>query len=381
MFINKHEDLVKFVESIKDSEAIAVDTEFMREKTYYSKLCLIQIASAKTSAIIDTIALKDLSPLEEVFLNPDIVKVMHASTQDLEIFAKEFSAPVAPIFDTQVAGTLLGYQNQVGYGQLISDLLGVQLGKSDTYSDWSRRPLSPEQIEYARDDVTYLIQAYPIILNRLKENKRLAWLQDEMEKLVNPNRFEIEYDTLYQKLKRINTLRPKALLVAREVAAWREKTAQRRDIPRRWVMGDESIVEIARNAPTNPEKINATRGVRQLNNQDMKSLIEAIERGKAGDVETLPTINRPQKITAEQEVVVDLMNAVVRARALEADISHVQLALRGQLASYLTNPDDSNLNLGWRKELLGEDLDKLISGKICLSIQEGKLLIEELEGE
>ncbi len=227
----------------------------MRERTYFARLCLIQLASDDVAAIVDPLAIDDLSPLKELLTDPKVVKMFHAGSQDLEIFYRLFGVATAPVFDSQVAATLAGFPQQVGYGALVKEVMGVTLDKGDTYTDWAKRPLSDTQVEYALNDVRYLPEIRRRLLSEMEREGRIDWLAADFSRLEDPATYEVVPRELWRRVKRVSSLNRRQLAVAREVAAWREDEAQRRDVPKRWVVGDESIIEIARRAPKTADEL------------------------------------------------------------------------------------------------------------------------------
>ena len=280
MYVRDKQGLVALMEAIRGSDYLAVDTEFMRERTYYARLCLIQIATDDVTAIVDPFECTELEPLFAVLKDSGVVKVLHSAQQDLEIFYQLMGEAVRPVFDTQVAATLAGFPQQVGYGAIVKDLLGVELDKSDTYTDWAKRPLSDTQVEYAMNDVRYLGTVYHALRERLEAADRLPWLQDDFDRLGDPSSYIVEPEAQWRRLKRISSLNRRQLGILQKVTAWRELEAQRRDVPRRWVLGDESLVEVARRAPASREELAAVRGVGdKLARSAYDGVIEAVKRG------------------------------------------------------------------------------------------------------
>ena len=241
-YIASQENLEAFVRRAASSSVLAIDTEFLREKTYYANLCLIQLATDAEVAVVDPFAIEDMKVLAPLLTDSSIVKLFHAGGQDLEILYRELGVLPAPLFDTQVAATLLGHTQQIGYGPLVHSLCGVNLKKSDSFTDWSRRPLSTSQLEYAADDVIYLPKMYRIMVEKLEAKGRLHWLDNDFAAMSDPAHYESDPFERYKRLKRVGQLTRRQLSAAREVACWREVTAQERDMPRKWVLTDEQIV-------------------------------------------------------------------------------------------------------------------------------------------
>lgn len=376
MLISTSDDLRKYVQSLSGQPFVAVDTEFMREKTYYAKLCLIQIADADGNAtLIDPLAVRDVSPLVELMTNPDIVKVFHAGSQDLEIFYQLMGTPVVNHFDTQSAAALLGYRDQIGYGALVQYELGVVLSKADSFTDWSKRPLEESQMDYAVDDVVYLARMYPLLVEKLSELGRLEWLTPELREKEEPSYFEVDYPNLFWHIKKISALSPHQLAVAREVAIWRETKAQQHNIPRKWVCADETMLEIARRAPQTQEKLKGIRGVNAIALKDSANLIAVIKRGWESPQDSWPAPRKKAKAPDNLDERVDLMMALVRVRAKENNIATSLLASRGDLESFVIDSEQSPLMQGWRKTMIGQELSELARGEISFSLKDDQLII------
>lgn len=381
MYVTDAEGLGQLVESIRDVDFVALDTEFMRERTYYARLCLIQIATDEITAIVDPMVIDDIDPLLDLLSDTRITKVLHAGSQDLEIFWHLSGRVPAPVFDTQIAATLAGFPTQVGYGVLVNEIVGVSLDKSDTFTDWSRRPLSGTQIEYALNDVRYLPEVYRELYGRLGADGRLAWLEPDFDRLVDPATYEAVPEEQFRRLKRIASLKPQQLGVLMKVTAWREMEARRRDVPRRWVIGDESLVEIARRAPRDREELAAIRGVAEkLTKSSYKGLLDAIEEGMSLSQSKLPKLERRRRRALDVEGAVDLMVALVRLRAKEHDIATPLLASRSELELLAAGErEDTPLLDGWRRSIIGEELLELLDGKRSMRLVDGRLVVESCD--
>lgn len=381
LYIANQEDLVSFVERAGRSEILAVDTEFLREKTYYAKLCLLQVATDAEVAIIDPFAVHDLRVMAPLMLNEGIVKLFHAGLQDLEILYREIGVLPHPVFDTQVAAALLGHAQQIGYGALVHTTCGVALKKIDSFTDWSRRPLSDSQIDYAADDVAYLPKVYRFMTKALREKGRLKWLDHDFEDLVDPARYESDPRERFRRLKRGNQLTRKQLAAAREVAAWREVQAQRRDVPRKWVLTDEQIVEVCKREATTIDSLFMVRGVRErLPTRDARTVAALMKEAFQLPEEEWPEIDRSSRNEPNVDVELDLMNALVRLRARENDIAMQTLASHGDLCAVARGHTEGvDVLRGWRRAIVGEELLDLLAGKIKLSLKDGALAVERVE--
>lgn len=371
-YISEPQALEALVARLSSADEIFIDTEFMREKTYYARLCLIQIASRNERAIIDPLAVKDITPLAAIMSDPSIVKVFHAAGQDLEILNQQLGVVVAPVFDTQIAATLLGHPQQVGYGALVADTLNVQLDKGDSFTDWSRRPLTPQQLLYAENDVRYLVEVYDRVVAQLDEMGRRDWLTVDFEELADPATWTVVPEEMWLKVKRASTLKPRQLAVLREVAAWRELEAQTKDIPRRWVLSDESAIEVARRTPHNEHELRDIRGVGdKLSRAQVTSLLRVVEKGSLVPSDEWPRFQKRRFRSCDVEGAVDLMAALVRIRAKENDVAVPVLASRLELEAVAAGERDGlSVLQGWRRRLVGDELLSLLRGEISFHLED-----------
>lgn len=369
-YIANQENLEAFVRRAASSSVLAIDTEFLREKTYYAKLCLLQLATDTEVAVIDPFAVDDLGVLVPLLEDLSIMKLFHAAGQDLEIIYRELGVLPAPVFDTQVAATLLGHTQQIGYGPLVHSLCGVNLKKSDSFTDWSRRPLSESQLEYAADDVIYLPKMYRIMVERLQAKGRLSWLDNDFAALSDPANYVSDASTRFKRLKRVGQLSRRQLAAAREVACWRELTAQDRDLPRKWVLTDEQIVEACRREARTIDELFMVRGVREkLGTRDARAVVAAMVRGLDAPADSWPELDKPSKSEPNVDAELDLMEALVRLRARENDIAMQTLASHNELCRVARGyRDDVDVLKGWRRALIGEELLELLAGRISLSL-------------
>lgn len=373
MYISNHEELVGFCDRARSERILAVDTEFLREKTFFPKLCLIQLATPVESAAIDPLAIDDLSCVAELLEDTSITKVLHACSQDLDAIDHALSCRVTPLFDTQLAAAFLGHRMQMGYGALVEAYTGVHLPKAASLTDWSRRPLDPEQLEYAEDDVRYLPGIYERMVNDLVARDRLGWVQPEMLAIANPPALDRDPMHAYARLKRMSSLTRRQLGIAREVCAWRERRAAERDIPRKWVLSDEVIVEVCKLAPGDERRLRRVRGTEQLSGTDASAIVEAVARGRACPDDELPKAERHTRPSAELECVVDLMYALVRRVSETSGVAVQLIATRDDLYAFATNRSMSRVSSGWRRELVGTQLDRLLAGDLGLTVKDGHI--------
>ncbi len=376
-YIDTPEQLANLCIQIKKEPWLALDTEFLREKTYYPKFCLLQIATPTWVACIDPLVLPSLDELFEVIYSPSIIKVFHSCRQDLEIFYQITGKLPAPVFDTQVAAPLLGFQDNPGYAMLVSSLLNINLNKAHTRADWSKRPLTEAQIQYAADDVIYLCQIYQFIKQKLSELGRADWLQQDFSELTNPDCYEVIPEKAWLKIKGKNKLTGRQLSIVQTLAEWREKTAQSEDRPKSWLLRDELLFDMAKLQPETVTELADVRGINErVVSRYGKELCQLISSAKNRAPIPLNEKGRPVKKTQQQEAILDILTALVRIRAEENCLNPNILATRKDLEDLMFNDDDEcQLLHGWRFSMAGRELVGLIQGKLFLGIESGKLTI------
>lgn len=381
MYIATQENLAAFVERARSSSVLAIDTEFLREKTYYAKLCLLQMATDDEVVIVDPFEMDDLSVLAPLLTDERIVKLFHAAGQDLEIILREVGVLPRPVFDTQIAAALLGHTQQIGYAALVHAECGVSLKKIDSFTDWSRRPLSASQRDYAADDVVYLPRLYAGMRAALEEKGRLHWLDHDFEELSDPARYEANERERFRRLKRVSQLSRRQLSAAREVAAWRELEAQRRDVPRKWVVTDEQIVEACKREARTIDELFMVRGLSdRLSTKDARAVVSLISSALSAPPDTWPELDRCGKSEPNVNAELDLMSALVRLRAKENGIAFPTLASHDDLARVARGYREGvDLLRGWRRAIVGEELLELLDGRLALSL-DGGLKVERREG-
>jgi ribonuclease D len=373
-FIDSATELARFCTRLAASDWFAIDTEFLREKTYYPKLCLLQVATPDSVACIDPLALDHLDPLLDLIFDTGITKVMHSARQDMEIFYHLRGTAPAPVFDTQIAALLLGYPDQIGYGNLVSEVLGVNLEKLHTRADWSVRPLTQDQIGYAADDVIYLVDVYRSLHARLAERGRLEWLDEDFARLSGDALYRNAPADAWLRVKGSNRLKGAALSVLQALAEWRESRAQQRDRPRGWILRDDALIEIARHRPASLEELGRIRGlqeafIRHNGEQVLGLIVTAVRQPPA----PFPDAGTRLKPTPEQDALVDVMSAVVRVSGIEHALNPAVLATRKQLERLVCGDTEVELMHGWRRKLVGERVQALLSGELSLSVRDGKL--------
>lgn len=374
MYISTVEDLQAFCDRARTFPAVAVDTEFLRERTYHPRLCLVQVATPDECVAIDPLAIDDLSSLAALMGDPSVVKVFHACSQDMEVLLHTLGVPPAPVFDTQVAAAFLGERLQISYNGLVHAFCGVTLAKTESLTDWSRRPLSEKQLEYALDDVRYLIVAYHVIYDRLQEQGRMSWVADEVANIADRAHYVVEPREMYTRVKRITSCTRRQLAVARELAAWRETRAERSDVPRKWVMSDEVLLALVKRSPRDAADFRSIRGTEQLSEGDVSAALAAIDRGRRCPADHLPQVGHARKApSSELESVSDLMYALIRLISERSGVATAMIASRDDLMDYIDHPERSRLRDGWRFELVGSQLDDLLSGNMGLTVKDRRV--------
>ena len=378
-YIDTPGQLATLCEQIKKEPWLALDTEFLREKTYYPKFCLLQIATPEWVACIDPIALPQLESLFEAIYNPAIVKVFHSCRQDLEIFFQWTGKLPSPIFDTQVAAPLLGFQDNPGYAMLVSSLLSVNLNKAHTRADWSKRPLTEAELEYAADDVIYLCQIYQIMVQKLTALGRIDWLKNDFAELTNPALYKVDPETAWFKIKGKNKLTGKQLSIIQTLAQWREKIAQAEDRPKSWLLRAELLFDLAKLQPETVQELANVRGINERSvNRYGKELCQLITAAKNRPPVPLHEKDRSAKKSQQEEAILDILTALVRVRAEENALNPTILASRKDLEELLSNGDDEcPLLHGWRYTMAGKELVGLLKGELLLGIDSDKLAIIE----
>ncbi len=373
MYLSTQDQLEDFCQKIAGEKIVAVDTEFLRERTYFPKLCLVQVGAGGLTAAVDPILIEDLSPLARIFEDPTVTKVLHACGQDLEVLLDGMGCVCAPVFDTQLAAAFLGLRQQVSYGSLVESYCGVRLPKAESLTDWSRRPLDAEQLEYAEDDVRYLPGIYERMVAELARLDRLGWVSPEMDALCDPAKIRRDPSEAFLRLRRSGSLTRRQLAVAREACAWREGVAAERDVPRKWVVSDEVVVEVCKRTPGSLDRLRRIRGTEQLSDRDARGLIDAVARGVACPAEECPRVTKHVRPSAETEGVIDLMYAVLRLVSERSGVATQLIATRDDLLDFLQDRRRSPLSRDWRWELAGETLDRLLSGEVGLTVKAGKI--------
>jgi ribonuclease D len=377
--ITTTQDLAEACDRLARHPYITVDTEFLRETTYYPLLCVAQMASADEAVVVDAVAEGiDLKPFYELMANERVLKVFHAARQDIEIVWHEAGLIPHPIFDTQVAAMVLGYGDSISYDQLVQRITGDALDKSHRFTDWSKRPLSPAQVKYAISDVTHLRDVFQALDADLHKRGRAEWVGEEMEVLTSPDTYRVEPELAWQRLK-TRARKPKELAVLMEVAAWREREAQTRDVPRGRVLKDDVVGEIAQQAPTTVERLAGLRSLprgfeRSKWGQD---ILAAVARGLARDPKSLPKFER-QRGSGNGAATVELLKVLLRMTAERHAVAAKVIATIDELEQ-IAMDDEADVPAlhGWRRELFGEKALALKQGKLALAVEHGKVVAIE----
>jgi ribonuclease D len=384
--IAKSEDLQNLVDRLAKHSFVAVDTEFMRENTYWPDLCLIQVASSEEAAAIDPKAEGiDLKPLLDLFVkNEDILKVFHAGGQDLEIIHNLTGKVPHPLIDTQIAAKALGHGEQIGYSNLIESLLGHSLDKGARFTDWSRRPLDKRQIDYAIADVTHLATIFPRMVEKLKKTGRGAWLDEEMERLADPSSFAFEAKDAWKRLK-LPSRNPAVLGRLKALAAWRETEARSKNLPRGRIIKDDTLTEIVLHPPKTQDDLGRIRGLSAgwKNNDIGARLMSAVTSAKPLGPDELPD-REPRRpgLTKDGALVSDLLKLLLKIRAKETGVAARLIARSDDLEALAAGVrKDLKILDGWRYEQFGKDALDLVEGRLAFAIENGKLKMSRIMEE
>jgi len=375
-------DLAAFCAQIKGQPFLAVDTEFMRETTYWPKLCLIQAATPTVHAVIDPLAAGiDLTPFLEILRDPATLIVFHAARQDVEIF-NNLGAMPARLFDTQVAGMAAGFGEQIAYDALVRQMLRIEVDKSSRFTDWSRRPLSEAQLVYALGDVTHLAALFPMLRQKLEQAGRLPWVEAEMAALIEPANYDVSPENAWRRLKPRKHA-PKYMAVFKGVAAWRERTAQLRDQPRGRILKDDAIDEIAAQIPTDSEALDRLRGVPRgfSGSKFGPDLVAAVREALASPEANAPAAPKAPSVQPPQSAgaVVELLKVLLKARSEEAGVASKLIATMSDLEKIaIDDRADTPALTGWRYDAFGADALKLKRGELALVLDGARVRVVEV---
>jgi len=379
LLITKSEALAEFCGGLEHAPFITIDTEFLRETTYYPLLCVAQMASPDEAAVIDALAESiDLAPFFDLMANEKVTKVFHAARQDIEIVWNLAQKIPHPIVDTQVAAMVLGYGDSISYDQLVQRITGDTLDKSHRFTDWTRRPLSDAQITYALSDVTHLRAVYLKLTEDLEKRGRNSWVEAEMDVLTSPDTYRADPERAWERLK-TRVRKPKELAVLIEVAEWREREAQTRDVPRGRVLKDDVIGDIAVQAPTTPERLGQLRSLPKGFERSRwgEQIVDAVKRGLQRDQKTLPHLERFRP-AVNGAATVELLKVLLRMTAERHSVAAKVIATVDDLDRIAADDEaDVPAMKGWRRELFGEKALALKHGRLALAIDKGKVVTVE----
>jgi ribonuclease D len=369
--ITQTADLAEFCQRQAGAEFVAVDTEFMRDKTYWPQLCLVQVAGPEEAAAIDSLAPGiDLAPLYALLTDPKVLKVFHAARQDMEVFFHLTGKLPTPIVDTQVAAMVCGFGDSVSYETLASKLASARIDKSSRFTDWARRPLSERQLAYALSDVTHLRLAYEKLRKRIDKAGRHSWFEDEMAVLTEPRTYQADPRNMWRRLK-VRSDKPRFLALLRELAAWREEEAQRRNLPRNRVIKDESLIELAAHAPRNVEDLSHGRGLGRgfAESKQGTAILAAIERGMAVPESESPKPDPRPVLPAGIGPLVELLKVLLKSKCEQHGVAQRLIASSDDL-DLLAADDSADIPAlhGWRRDVFGEDALALKAGRIGLAV-------------
>jgi ribonuclease D len=364
---------------------MGLDTEFMRERTYRARLCLVQVATRGAVFLIDPLADVDLAPLAKMVADPVVEVVVHAGKQDLEIFYERYGVVPENVFDVQLAAGFAGHGGTLPYGRLVDVVAGVRLAKGESYSDWCKRPLSHAQMSYAADDVRYLVSVADKLKRQLAARERLEWVSEEMRRYEGPDAYRFDPATAWRRVAGRSKLSGRQLAVLKEVARWREQSASERDLPRGWVLKDPTVIEIARRAPSDHTALAAIRGINHREiERSGEAIIAAVARGQRAPLADVPA-PLAKKALIRARMIAALADAVVKARCEAAGIATELVATQGELEALLldvvTDPSRETrhrLTTGWRRELAGAAVLALARGDIAVKAVAHTPYIEEI---
>lgn len=379
LFVDNEENLSLLCEKIKNSPYLVIDTEFIREKTYRAKLCLIQIATDNIVACIDPLAINDLKPLMDIIYAEEKLKILHAARQDYEIFHDLNAKLPTPLFDTQIAASLLGFGEQIGYASLVNKTLNIELNKAHARTDWSKRPLSPAQIQYASDDVYYLKQVFPLLQQQLTQQGRSDWLTDDFKSLCQPDLYITLPQDAWKRVKGINRLRPRQLAAAKKIAHWREQVAIDKNRPRRWILADDIIIAIAQLLPTDVSQLQTVATLTKATIENSgKQILKAVKDALELSDTELPVTVKSKRLSPDQEIIADLLMTQLKLSANQQNISPTNVASKKDIEKMIIGETDIPLLKSWRYQIAGQQIQNLLSGEYSLKISSGKVLLTEI---
>lgn len=370
-FISETDTLAAFCERQANAQFITVDTEFLRDKTYWPQLCVIQIGGPNEETAIDALAEGiDLKPLFNLMKKPDLLKVFHAARQDFEIFYRLAGQLPSPVFDTQISAMVCGFGDSVGYETLVSQLAGQRVDKSMRFTDWKHRPLSKKQLDYALADVTHLRVVYERLSNLLKKNGRESWVKEELAALLDPALYKFEVKEAWRRLK-VRNPSPRMLAILREVAAWREEEAQTRDVPRNRIIRDDALLELAIQRPKSSNDLQAMRGLHggHTRGGNAEKILRAISRGAALESDQCPQVPKTRSNLPKSGPTAELLKVLLKMKCEKHSVAQKLIANSNDIDE-LAHDDNANIPAlkGWRRKIFGDDAIALKHGRIAMTV-------------
>ena len=357
LYIDTPQTLSDMCRELQNKQWLALDTEFIRDKTYYPKLALIQIASSERVFCVDPLALDNLAPLFEMLETPTITKVFHSAGQDIEVIFNRRGRIPTPIFDTQIAAALVGFGEQISYAALVQRLLGIELEKSQTRTNWMKRPLLEKQLEYAADDVRYLAELYPLTARELERLGRMDWMHEEVSGLIDPTSYRTDLSTCMYRVKGAGKLKRQALNVLNHLSIWRENQAIKRNLPRRWVLPDDVLMNLAIQQPSTLRELEKDELLdRKTAERWGRVLLELVSEAQGEPEKTWPEVRYSKKPSAEEDAALDRLWSVVCSKADALKLSPSRIVTRSDLMKYVRGEKDIPLFNGWRLSVAGQEI-------------------------
>lgn len=379
MIIQTQKELSEICKNLAKNPYLAIDTEFLRDKTYYPKLCLVQLAGPRVEACaLDPIATDlDWSPFYDLMANENVVKVFHAARQDLEIFFNEKGLLPTPIFDTQIAAMVTGFGDQVAYNGLVKELTGHSLEKNAQFTDWSQRPLSKKQMTYALNDVIYLCEVYEKIKDKLEHLGRTHWVYEETADLTSPALYENDPDKAWERIK-IRSDKPEILIILKTLAAWREREAQKRNIPKGRIIKDETLADLALYKPSKPESLKRIRSLPGdiANGKRGDEILKLVKQARESDPGTWPSRPFEPPLPRHLQPALEMLKMLLKINCAENDVAPKIIASAGDLDQFVRgeNMDGLHFLKGWRNDVFGKDARDLLAGKIGLKLEKNRII-------
>lgn len=381
-YVDSNAALASLCAALGEAEYCAIDTEFIRESTYYPELALIQVASDARLACIDPLAIDDFTPLTGLLQKAGLLKVFHSCSQDLEILYQRFGQVPAPVFDTQLAAAVLGFHHQVSYADLVRQVTGVALEKKHTRANWMRRPLSRDELDYAMDDVRYLLPVYRHLDAELENRRRRSWIESDLLAMSDPANYEVDAAQLWKRLRGVQKLKGEKLQIASDLCRWREQEAKQQNRPRRWIAKDDAIVEIARRKPASLE---ALAQIPEFSDKTARrhgeKLLAIIADAARVDPADWPRHERSHALDPSQTALGDCLMALCRAIADENGIALATLATRKDIDNLVLNRKSSRLTQDWRYAMAGEQLLEFIHGQSAIAVEARRIRLERKQSD